>query len=285
MTDPSDTSSQASEQSLLASNVNENRSGVINPQYQCVAEGTADQYMDTTYDSTQYAQELFNAATAQPQTGAGIPAAYMDVSPIVSQPPRIMTHPAGALDGAQLAAQRRASGAAEPVYGSNYLSYDSDDKAWGNRASLYNPKKKNLDDLKGKLDENGKGAGNLTSVQVSLFGTAYDFMANSRGFVPQDVLRFYLHHLQEKRKDGTYVYMFSERQATDMMPSKTEAPEGMNYQQFLNVMYHVHQETGWSAQKILTAFSRSDGHYGNHPGHLSEAMMKAREGKDGCMVM
>lgn len=61
---------------------------------------------------------------------------------------------------------------------------------------------------------------------------------------PQETLRLYLHHLQQRRKDGYYVYMFSERQASEMMPSLRDAPHGMTYQQFLNVMYHVHQSTG-----------------------------------------
>ncbi len=144
----------------------------------------------------------------------------------------------------------------------------------------------------------------------------------------QDVLRQYLHHLQHKRADGSYVYMFSENQATAMMPrcvrvasttppssspppsplpspllslvvrhsphqsytalppspSYRDAPDGMSYPQFLNVMFHVHKDTGWSAQRIIEAFEKEHGHYGSHPGQPRAAEPERVE-KQGCCTL
>lgn len=269
--------------SLGASEV---RPGMENPAYTEVEPDEAPRATENLVYADEDPYDTPKAASGGEAEAAAAAAAAPH--PAVSQygaSKRVLASPQGGISGAESARLRKQRASEEPIYGSNYQSYDDDNDAWGNRAAKYVPKKKNIKDVSDHLDAQSASAGSLTAVQVSLFGAAYDFMANTRGFVPQDALRFYLHHLQERRGDGNFVYMFSETQATDMMPSIEDAPNGMNYQQFMNVMYHVHQSSGWSAQKILTAFSRSDGHYGNHPGQLSEAMLKAQASKNGCAVM
>eukprot|EP00043_Microstomoeca_roanoka_P013478 m.131945 g.131945 ORF g.131945 m.131945 type:complete len:205 (-) comp15762_c0_seq6:314-928(-) len=171
--------------------------------------------------------------------------------------------------------QEKARGT-QPIYGTNYLTYDDDSKSWGKMADYYDVVQlKDSDNI--KYDPL---AGDLLDrEQAELFKIAFARLARGQ-YLPQAELQQYLHHLQEQRQDGSYVYMFSERQAIAMMPSLEIAPKGMAYHQFMNVMYHVHKETGWSAQKIIDAFLNSEGHYGQHP--TIEPFTKK---KKSCMIL
>jgi hypothetical protein len=118
-------------------------------------------------------------------------------------------------------------------------------------------------------------------------------MSKGSKFIPQEDMRNSLHHLQERRSDNSYVYMFSENQATAMMPrfflppfsyffSISAAPKGLDVRMFLNLMYRVHCETQLPAQKVIEAFDMHEGHYGVHPGQV---VVQGKSAKGGCSLM
>ena len=66
--------------------------------------------------------------------------------------------------------------------------------------------------------------------------------------------------------------------------SISEAPKGLDKRMFLNLMYRIHLETEWPAQRIIEAFDTNEGHYAVHPS-AGLALDKKEKKRGGCIIL
>eukprot|EP00042_Codosiga_hollandica_P052415 m.665506 g.665506 ORF g.665506 m.665506 type:complete len:181 (+) comp58492_c2_seq11:246-788(+) len=102
----------------------------------------------------------------------------------------------------------------------------------------------------------------LSELDKTRFGRIFNTLAdNNTQRVEQAAIKRCMYHLQELDTFGSFVYMFSETQLRNMIPTKEQCPQGLDLPAFLELMRLTMQDSGWSSLKIMAAFNKTDGHW------------------------